>query len=53
MWFIEALQLFGSLNLAPVAITGATVVLAAAAGLVLSEKKKVVPATETVNSELI
>lgn len=40
MWLIEALTMFGELNLAPIAIGGAAVVMAAATGLVITEKKK-------------
>lgn len=40
MWLIEALQAFGNLNLAPVAIAGSTGILATATALVYSERKK-------------
>lgn len=51
MWLIEALTMFGELNLAPIAIGGAAVVLAAATGLVITEKKKAALVPVSVSTE--
>lgn len=40
MWIIEALTVFGELNLAPIAITGATGIIATVGALLYFEKKK-------------
>lgn len=48
MWIIEALTAFGELNLAPIAITGASGIIATVGALLYFEKKK---KTEPVTSE--